>query len=130
MSGRDSPIRTKVVGVTYDNFFWPHDRQQIIARYVEVGTPVKLEWDPSNSFDENAVEVLVEALVEDPSDIFEEEEPSWQWLQIGYLSEYRAAELIDAIRAGKVETVEITAVTGGGRGKNYGVNLAITLTPR
>lgn len=105
----EDQIRTKVVGVTHRNGDGS-DRQVIIARYCRAGTPLRLVREPRNSHDPNAVAVFVGKR------------------QIGYISASLASDVARMLDAGATAEAVVTAVTGGGRGENHGVNIQIDLS--
>ena len=105
----EDQIRTKVVGVTYRNDDGS-DRQRIIARYCRAGTPLRLVREPGNSHDRNAVAVFVGKR------------------QIGYISSNLARDVARMLDEGATAEAVVTAVTGGGRGENHGVNIQIDLS--
>ena len=109
-------IKTKVVGVTFDNEDGS-SRQDYISR-LQVGDTLILEHDPDNRHDRDAVKVL----------------GRWkQWFrwregQIGHLSREVAEEVADYLQEGGWVYAEILDVTGGSwRKPTYGVNIAIYL---
>jgi hypothetical protein len=105
-------IRTKVVGVTKDNGDGVN-RQDIIRKYCRGGMDIQLVAEPDNRYDGNAIGVWVATgLFSKPS-------------KLGYLRSELAADLRVELRSGKSLRGTILEVTGGGRDKNYGVNIEV-----
>lgn len=100
-------IRTKLVGVTFDN---PDgtNRQEIIRREVRKGMKLVAVPEPDNPVDPNAITVCVRYRFGRSS-------------QVGYLSASLARDL-----AGMPLAIEVLEVTGGKSGKVYGVNVRVT----
>ncbi len=94
-------FHTKLAGVTFEG------RQDVLCR-VAAGTPLRLERQPENPYDANAI-----ALFDAEGD------------QVGFLNRRLAAALAPAIDAGVVYDVEVTDVTGGGEGRSFGVNVLV-----
>lgn len=92
---------TKVVGVTFDN------RQRHIRR-MSVGDTVKLEREPNNQYDSNAIKVI-------NSDGY----------QIGHISRELACNMAPRMDSGVIYNATVTAITGTNPGENLGVNLVI-----
>lgn len=110
-SGADNgrSFHSKVVGVTFSNADGT-SRQTIIKSCCKAGQALRLESEPNNPRDPQAVGVWIPAG------------------QIGYIQSGRLAEdLARYIRTGtKTVTAEISNVTGGTNKKaSYGVNILI-----
>ena len=99
-------IRTKVVGVTKKNDC--DERIQDLLENLVDGSPLELEHETDNEYDENAVKVYCDCD------------------HIGYLSREIAEEIVDDVDAGMVEA-EISEITGGYDGKSYGCNIVIRI---
>lgn len=99
-------IRTKVVGVTKKNDC--DERIQDLLEDLVDGSPLELEHEADNEYDENAIKVYCNGD------------------HIGYLSREIAEEIVDDVDAGMVEA-EISEITGGYDGKSYGCNIVISI---
>jgi hypothetical protein len=117
---RDRRIRSKAVGVTFDN---PDgsSRQRIIRKFCRPGMPLDFRPEPKNPDSKHAIGLWIRG----------------HWLlilparyQIGYINDELARGLRADIDEGCVISVQILDVTGGGwfRKRTYGVNFEITLT--
>lgn len=95
-------FHTKLAGVTFE------DRQEVVARLTS-GTPLRIERQPDNPYDANAV-----ALVEPHG------------AQVGFFNRRLAAVLAPVLDAGVDYDVEITEVTGGDPGRSHGVNVLVS----
>ena len=92
----------KVVGVTYDN------RQQLIEK-LKPGDKLYFRPDPSNQYDNYAVQV-VNAAGE----------------QLGFVSKEQNRTIFEnLINNNGMYDVSVSAVTGGGYGSNYGLNIEV-----
>jgi hypothetical protein len=111
---RRRTIRSKVVGVTFDN---PDgaSRQAIIKRFCDAGMELEIRPEPDNPHDENALGVWVRTGGHFGS----------RGLQIGYIRSELADELGESLEKGCEISARILEVTGGGRGKNFGVNIEL-----
>ncbi len=111
---RQKTIRSKVVGVTFDN---PDgtSRQAIIERFGAAGMDLEIRPEPDNPHDENALGVWVRKGGHFGS----------RTLQIGYVRSELADELRESLEKGCEISARILEVTGGGRGKNLGVNIEL-----
>ncbi len=100
---------TRVVGVTYENEDGS-SRQRIIEK-CRVGDDMRLEWQPDNPHDANAIAVR--------------RRPTGE--QIGYLAREVAARAVEQMQAGTEFSAEIHEIRGGGflSGKSLGVVLRI-----
>lgn len=99
----DAPnFHTKLAGVTFEG------RQEIVGR-VDAGMPLRLERQPDNPFDPNAIALF---------------EPRGE--QIGFLNRRLAGALAPALDAGVVYDVVVTEVTGGEEGRSLGVNVLVS----
>ncbi len=94
-------FHTKLAGVTFEG------RQQVVAR-LEPGVPLRLERQPGNQFDANAV-----ALYDPLGD------------QVGFLNKRLAAVLAPVLDAGVEYDVEVADITGGADGESLGVNVLL-----
>ncbi len=98
--GGATAFNTKVVGVTFEG------RQDAIAGLVP-GVPLRLERDPANAYDTNAIGV-------------------WYGnLHLGFLKKAIAARIAPNIDAGERYRAEIKHITGGGT-RSIGVNIFVT----
>jgi hypothetical protein len=111
---RQKTIRSKAVGVTFDN---PDgtSRQAIIKRFCDAGMDLEIRPEPDNPHDENALGVWVRKGGHFGS----------RALQIGYVRSELADELRKTLEQGCEVSARILEVTGGGRGKNFGVNIEL-----
>lgn len=102
---------SKVAGVTKAN---PDgtDRQKILKRCKE-GDALRLERDPDNPYDKNAIKVCLQS-----------------GEQIGWLSKELASNMTALMKGGYQIAAEITDLTGGGflSKKTRGCNIKITIT--
>lgn len=103
-------IQTKVVGVTKRNSDGS-SRQQIVAS-LTAGVQVYLLRETQNPHDPNAVAVYAYGGSR----------------QLGYLNRKVAQTVGPLLDNGKIISVKVTSITGGG-GLNYGCNIAIGLSP-
>lgn len=94
-------FHTKLVGVTFEG------RQDVVAR-LEHGTPLRIERQPDNEYDPNAVAVF---------------EP--HGAQVGYLNRRLATVLAPVLDAGVDYDVEVADITGGDEGQSQGVNVLV-----
>lgn len=83
------------------------DRQAIIQR-CRVGDPMRLEHEPTNSHDENAIRVL-----------------RWNREQVGYLPAEVAAEIVDDSRRGATYHAIVALVGRQHRRRPYGIALLV-----
>jgi hypothetical protein len=115
---RAEVIRSKIVGVTFDN---PDgtSRQRIIERYCTDGMRLEVCPEPDNPVHRNALGLWVRTRGLFGSKTF----------QVGYLRAELADELRDRIDRGWRIWAHILEVTGGGRGENLGVNIELRLAP-
>ncbi len=95
-------FHTKLAGVTFEG------RQALVER-LAVGEPLRIERQPDNPYDENAI-----ALFDRYGD------------QVGFLNRRLAAALSGAIDSGVEYDVEVTDVTGGEDGQSLGVNVLVS----
>lgn len=93
---------TKLAGVTFEG------RQSVLEQLMP-GSPLRIERQPENPFDANAVALL------DP-----------RGEQVGFLNRRLAAVLAPVLDAGVPYDVEVSDVTGGGEGQSLGVNVLLT----
>ena len=110
-------FNTKVAGVSHQS---PqgHDCQSIIAKHVKEGMSVLLVPEPDNEHDLEAVAVWIET-----KGFFRTKR-----YHIGFLPRGTGLSSIsDQLQRGKSYSATVKNVTGGGRGKSYGVNLTIEL---
>ncbi len=99
----DAPsFHTKLAGVTFEG------RQDVLAR-LEPGSPLRIERQPDNAFDANAIALF---------------EPRGE--QVGFFNRRLAAALAPAIDAGVAYDAEVTDVTGGEGDRTLGVNVLVT----
>lgn len=99
----DEPsFNTKLVGVTFEG------RQDRIAA-LDQGMPVRLQRQPENPYDSNAVAAYAP-----------------DGAQIGFLNRNLSGTLAPVMDAGVEYDSEITAITGGEDGKPYGVNILVS----
>ncbi|MDH4140935.1 MAG: helicase-related protein, partial [Coriobacteriia bacterium] len=94
-------FHTKLAGVTFEG------RQELLVR-LEPGTPLRLERQPENPHDANAI-----ALFDPFGD------------QVGFFNRRLAAALAPTIDSGVAYDVEVTDVTGGVEGRSLGVNVLV-----
>jgi single-stranded-DNA-specific exonuclease len=95
-------FHTKLAGVTFEG------RQDALER-LSAGAPLRLERQPDNQFDANAVALF------DP-----------HGGQVGFFNRRLAAALSPSIDAGVAYDVEVTEVTGGDEGRSLGVNVLVS----
>ncbi|MDZ4178745.1 MAG: single-stranded-DNA-specific exonuclease RecJ [Coriobacteriia bacterium] len=95
-------FHTKLAGVTFEG------RQDVIGR-LEPGLPLRVEREPDNPYDPNAV-----ALIDPHGD------------QVGFFNRRLAAMLAPAIDAGVEYDVEVADVTGGEAERSLGLNVLVT----
>ncbi len=100
--GDAESFHTKLAGVTFEG------RQDVLAR-LEPGTPLRLERQPANEHDPNAI-----ALFDPFGD------------QVGFFNRRLAAALAPVIDAGRPYDVEVTDLTGGAEGRSLGVNVLVS----
>jgi single-stranded-DNA-specific exonuclease len=100
--GEADSFHTKLAGVTFEG------RQEVLER-LEPGTPLRLERQPENPHDANAI-----ALHEPHGD------------QVGFFNRRLAAALAPGVDAGVEYDVEVTEITGGDEGRSRGVNVLVT----
>jgi HIRAN domain len=103
---RTSHFFTKVVGVTFDNDDGS-SRQSLIPR-CDLLERLQLDHDEDSPHDPNAVRVLRQS-----------------GEQLGHLRRRLAAEVVAKTAKGYRYGVFVKDITGGGRGRNYGMNLLI-----
>jgi hypothetical protein len=115
---RTKVIKSKVVGVTFDN---PDgtSRQEIIARHCAAGMELEVRPEPDNPVQEDALGVWVRTHGLLGSKGF----------QVGYVRSELADEFREMLEDGWQISGHILEVTGGGWGKNFGVNIELHLTP-
>ena len=92
----------QIAGVTFDG------RQHTIAQ-ISSNTKIKLQRDPHNRYDANAVKVVTDSNQD-----------------LGFIPRHLARTVAKHLDQGKESTAQITAITGG-RGFKYGVNISYTL---
>ena len=98
----DAPsFHTKLAGVTFEG------RQDVLAD-LSPGTVLRLERQPDNAFDPNAIALF---------------HPAGQ--QVGFFNRRLATALAPVLDAGVAYDVEVTDVTGGEGGKSLGVNVLV-----
>jgi len=117
-SKNSQKVRKAYLDIVGESFKNPDgtDRQEIIAKYCKPNKRVKLEREPENTHDKNAISVWVET------------EPG-KYAQIGYVERKLAADLAPALDAGEGEKirVNISKVIGGVPGREtMGVVLRVT----
>ncbi len=100
--GDAESFHTKLAGVTFEG------RQDVLAR-LALGTPLRLERQPSNEHDTNAI-----ALFDPFGD------------QVGFFNRRLSAALAPVIDSGTTYDVEVTDVTGGDEGRSLGVNVLVS----
>ncbi len=100
--GDAESFHTKLAGVTFEG------RQDVLSR-LSPGTPLRLDRQPANEHDPNAV-----ALFDPFGD------------QVGFFNRRLAAALAPVIDAGQSYDVEVTEVTGGDEGRSLGVNVLVS----
>lgn len=104
--GKTVSYHTKAVGVTFD------DRQETISKLNE-GNQLKLEREPDNEYDPNAIAIKAKVMTE--------------WLPVGYIAKKNNSQLAKELDEGNDISVTLTAITGGDD-KNYGMNVFIKYT--
>ena len=98
----DAPsFHTKLAGVTFEG------RQGVLSG-LSVGTPLRVERQPHNAFDPNAIALF------DP-----------RGEQVGFFNRRLAAALGPSLDAGVAYDVEVTDITGGEGDKALGVNVLV-----
>jgi hypothetical protein len=106
---------TNVAGVTFPNEDGA-SRQNVLER-CQKGMPCRLEAEPTNKYDPNAIKVMVATA---PGKVE----------QVGYIPRNLAAIIAPSLQ-GESIMVEIIDITGGFETRNgkasYGMNIAITL---
>lgn len=107
---------SKVAGVSFNNEDGT-SRQKIIARFAKPGMPLILVREPHNPHSEtgSAVAVFIKAETIFASNIG----------QIGYLKDGVSREIAKHMDSGKQVKAKISEVTGGGKGRSFGVNIFI-----
>ncbi len=95
-------FHTKLAGVSFEG------RQDVVSRLAS-GTPLRIERQPDNPHDANAVALF---------------EP--HGAQVGFFNRRLAAALVRVLDAGVEYDVEVTDVTGGEEGRTHGVNVLVT----
>jgi single-stranded-DNA-specific exonuclease len=100
--GEAESFHTKLAGVTFEG------RQESVAE-LEPGAPLRLERQPENPHDTNAVAVF------DP-----------RGRQVGFFNRRLAEVLAPLLDDGLDLDVTVTDVTGGGEGESLGVNVLVT----
>jgi len=95
---------TKIVGVTFEN------RQENIKK-IRAGETILLIREPNNPYDENAIAVKTRS-----------------GLSLGHISRESAFELAPRLdRLGHSLEGKVLAVTGGDKGRSYGVNISFSI---
>lgn len=89
----------KLSGVTFDN------RQRTISK-LEIGETLFLVRESNNQYDKNAV------LVKTKNDA-----------DVGYIPAAYNYDIARNLDSGKIYEVKVSAITGGGIGMNYGINI-------
>lgn len=100
--GDAESFHTKLVGVTFEG------RQEVLQR-LEPGTPLRLDRQPSNEHDPNAIGLF---------DPFGD--------QVGFFNRRLAAVLAPLVDAGRAYDAEVTDITGGEDGRSLGVNILVS----
>ena len=99
--GDSSEFNTKLAGVSFEG-------RQDIAAGVRPGALLELRRQPDNPHDANAIAAFYGAL------------------QLGFLKREMAQKLAPLIDGeGRRYSAEVTAVTGGGKGRSFGVNIRV-----
>lgn len=110
-------IKTKVVGVNYNDPKSGKSRQEIIKQHIRPGTDLVAKLEPDNAHDPNAIAIYFEK----KGLLFGKTQ-----YHLGYLSEELAAELAPLLRKGTVLKIDVLAVSGGTKEKpSRGVNIVI-----
>ena len=95
-------FHTKLAGVTFEG-------RQDALEHLSATTPLRIERQPENPYDANAIAVF------DPRGV-----------QIGFFNRRLAAALAPTIDKGVAYDVEVTDVTGGQPGQSMGVNVLVS----
>lgn len=95
---------SKIVGTTFDN------RQDILA-HLEGSESLRVRREPENQYDPRAVAVDVDI--------------KGKWYPVGYIAKDKNKDIAEALDAGRDVEIKISEVTGGGKGKNLGMNICL-----
>ena len=96
-------FHTKVVGVTFE------DRQELLRDLTE-GQVLRVEREPENTYDPNAVAVLTD-----------------DGRKVGYLKRLVAAAIAPQMDRGAAYRAAVEGVTGGDEGRSLGVNVLVSV---
>lgn len=107
-------VRTKIRGVTYDDPRSGLNRQKIIKRYVRAGMRLYLEPEDENSYESDAIMILLRR--------------SGKMYHLGYVGSELSQWMGSMLRSGRNMNAWVTEVTGGTRKKkSRGVNILIQI---
>ena len=95
---------SKIVGTTFDN------RQDILA-HLEGNEDLRVRREPQNQYDPRAVAVDVDI--------------KGKWYPVGYIAKDKNKDIAEALDAGRDVEIKIGGITGGDKGKNFGMNLCL-----
>lgn len=95
---------SKIVGTTFEN------RQDILA-HLEGDESLRVRREPENQYDPQAVAVDVDI--------------KGKWYPVGYIAKDKNKDIAEALDAGREVEIKISEVTGGDKGKNFGMNICL-----
>lgn len=95
---------SKIVGTTFEN------RQDILA-HLEGNESLRVRREPENQYDPRAVSVDVDI--------------KGKWYPVGYIAKDKNKDIAEALDAGREVEIKISEVTGGSKGKNFGMNICL-----
>lgn len=113
-------IKTKVAGVSHNNEDG-ESRQKLIKKFLNDGDELKLQREPDNEYDRNAVEVYGYREVD-----LDDNETDFLF-KIGYLGGHIAEQVGPAMDGGQLVQASVLEVTGGEEGKSLGVNIIVLI---
>lgn len=93
---------SKIVGTTFEN------RQDILA-HLEGSESLRVRREPENQYDPRAV--AVDANIKG------------KWYPVGYIAKDKNKDIAEALDAGREVEIKISEITGGDKGKNFGMNI-------
>lgn len=95
---------SKIVGTTFEN------RQDILA-HLEGSESLRVRREPENQYDPRAVAVDVDI--------------KGKWYPVGYIAKDKNKDIAEALDADRDVEIKISEVTGGDKGKNFGMNICL-----
>lgn len=95
---------SKIVGTTFEN------RQDILA-HLEGSESLRVRREPENQYDPRAVAVDVDI--------------KGKWYPVGYIAKDKNKDIAEVLDAGREVEIKISGVTGGDKGKNFGMNICL-----